>query len=62
MHWMDVGGITIGSCQSPFTTDIFQEGIQFRTVKLLSRGDRVEEMFRMVAENTRFPETRSWRS
>lgn len=55
MHWMDVGGITIGSCQSPFTTDIFQEGIQFRTVKLLSRGDRVEEMFRMVAENTRFP-------
>ena len=55
MHWMDVGGITIGSCQSPFTTDIFQEGIQFRTVKLLSRGERVEEMFRMVAENTRFP-------
>jgi N-methylhydantoinase B len=55
MHWMDVGGITIGSCQSPFTTDIFQEGIQFRTVKLLSHGERVEEMFRMVAENTRFP-------
>lgn len=55
MHWMDVGGITIGSCQSPFTTDIFQEGIQFRTVKLLSRGERVEDMFRMVAENTRFP-------
>lgn len=55
MHWMDVGGITIGSCQSPFTTDIFQEGIQFRTVKLLHRGERVEEMFRMVAENTRFP-------
>ena len=55
MHWMDVGGITIGSCQSPFTTDIFQEGIQFRTVKLLNRGKRVDEMFRMVAENTRFP-------
>jgi len=55
MHWMDVGGITIGSCQSPFTTDIFQEGIQFRTVKLLNRGERVDEMFRMVAENTRFP-------
>lgn len=55
MHWMDVGGITIGSCQSPFTTDIFQEGIQFRTVKLLNRGERVDEMFRMVSENTRFP-------
>jgi N-methylhydantoinase B len=56
MHWMDVGGITVGSCQSPFTTDIFQEGIQFRTVKLLNRGERVEEIFRIVAENTRFPE------
>jgi N-methylhydantoinase B len=55
MHWMDVGGITIGSCQSPFTTDVFQEGIQFRTVKLLSKGERVEEMFRIIAENTRFP-------
>ncbi|MDF2114303.1 hydantoinase B/oxoprolinase family protein [Roseiarcaceae bacterium H3SJ34-1] len=55
MHWMDVGGITIGSCQSPFTTDVFQEGIQFRTVKLLAGGERIEEMFRMIAENTRFP-------
>lgn len=55
MHWMDVGGITIGSCQSPFTTDIFQEGVQFRTIKLLNRGERVDEMFRMVSENTRFP-------
>lgn len=55
MHWIDVGGITIGSCQSPFTTDIFQEGIQFRTVKLLNRGERIDEMFRMVSENTRFP-------
>ena len=55
MHWMDVGGMVVGSCQSPFTTDIFQEGIQFRTVKLLDRGERVEEMFRIVAENTRFP-------
>jgi N-methylhydantoinase B len=55
MHWMDVGGITIGSCQSPFTTDVFQEGIQFRTVKLLAGGERCEDMFRMISENTRFP-------
>ena len=55
MHWMDVGGVTIGSCQSPFTTDVFQEGIQFRTVKLLTAGERCEDMFRMIAENTRFP-------
>ena len=55
MHWVDVGGITIGSCGSPTTTDVFQEGIQFHTVKLLSRGERVEEMYRMIASNTRFP-------
>jgi N-methylhydantoinase B len=55
MHWVDVGGITIGSCGSPTTTDVFQEGIQFHTVKLLSRGERVEEIYRIVESNTRFP-------
>ena len=33
MHWIDVGGRDVGSL-SKFATDIFQEGIQFRTVKL----------------------------
>ena len=56
MHWMDVGGIVVGSCQSPFTTDVFQEGIQFHTVKLLSEGKRVEDIFRIIRCNTRFPE------
>jgi N-methylhydantoinase B len=55
MHWVDVGGITIGSCQSPNTTDVFQEGIQFPTVKLLSRGEKVPEIYRMIERNTRFP-------
>ncbi len=56
MHWLDVGGITVGSCQSPFTTDVFQEGIQYPTVKLLSRGERVQEIYRIVGTNTRFPQ------
>lgn len=55
MHWLDVGGIVVGSCQSPETTDVFQEGIQFHTVKLLSAGERIEEMFRIIQCNTRFP-------
>ena len=54
MHWIDVGGRDIGSL-SKFATDIFQEGIQFRTVKLHSRGERVLEMYRMIEHNTRFP-------
>jgi N-methylhydantoinase B len=56
MHWMDVGGMVVGSFLSDDSTDIFQEGIQFHTIKLLSNGNRVEEIFRMIECNTRFPE------
>jgi len=56
MHWMDVGGMVVGSFLSDDATDIFQEGIQFHTIKLLSKGNRVEEIFRMIESNTRFPE------
>ena len=54
-HWMDVGGRVVSSI-SKYATDIFQEGIQFRTVKLRSRGERVEEIYRMIEYNTRFPD------
>ena len=54
MHWIDVGGRDIGST-SKFSTDIFQEGIQFRTVKLRARGEPVREIYRMIEHNTRFP-------
>ncbi|MBN9430245.1 MAG: hydantoinase B/oxoprolinase family protein [Burkholderiales bacterium] len=55
-HWMDVGGAIVGSCVSNTTTDIYQEGIQFRSVKLVERGVSSEEMFRIIQYNTRFPE------
>ena len=56
MHWIDVGGSMTGSCTSTTTTEIFQEGIQFRTVKLLDQGKRRPDVFRMIEYNTRFPE------
>jgi N-methylhydantoinase B len=55
-HWTDVGGRYVGSSASNDTTEIFQEGIQFRSVKLRSRGEPVPEMYRMIEYNTRFPE------
>ena len=55
MHWMDVGGRSVGSSSSPDATDVFQEGIQFPTVKLHARGARVEEVYRFIRFNTRFP-------
>jgi N-methylhydantoinase B len=56
VHWTDVGGRYVGSSASNDTTEIFQEGIQFRSVKLRSRGEPVAEMYRMIEYNTRFPE------
>jgi N-methylhydantoinase A/oxoprolinase/acetone carboxylase beta subunit/N-methylhydantoinase B/oxoprolinase/acetone carboxylase alpha subunit len=56
MHWLDVGGSMVGSCVSTTTTEIFQEGIQFRSVKLIEEGRRRPDMFRMIEYNTRFPE------
>jgi N-methylhydantoinase B len=56
VHWMDVGGRDVGSAASNTTENIFQEGIQFRTVKLWSEGKPVADMYRMVEYNTRFPD------
>ena len=55
MHWMDVGGRTIGSSGAPDSTDVFQEGIQFPTLRLHSQGARQEEIYRLIRANTRFP-------
>ena len=56
MHWIDVGGSMVGSCTSTTTTEIFQEGIQFRSVRLFRAGERLPDMFRMIEYNTRFPD------
>jgi N-methylhydantoinase B len=55
VHWIDVGGITVGSCISSNTTEIFQEGIQFRSTKLWSRGRPLRDIYRIIEVNTRFP-------
>lgn len=54
-HWIDVGGGVVGSFMSPTSTEIFQEGIQFRSVKLWSEGKRQEDIYRIIEVNTRFP-------
>lgn len=54
-HWTDIGGKYVGSSASNDTTDIFQEGIQFRCVKMRRAGKPVSETYRMIEYNTRFP-------
>lgn len=49
MHWIDIGGSV------PRSTDIFMEGLQFRSIKLWSKGEPIEEIYRIIESNTRFP-------
>jgi N-methylhydantoinase B len=49
VHWIDIGGVT------PRSSDIFMEGLQLRSIKLWSRGQPIEEVYRIIENNTRFP-------
>lgn len=55
VHWIDIGGAYPGSMGTDLT-ELAQEGLQLRTVKLYSRGERVDEIFRIIECNTRQPE------
>lgn len=50
MHWMDVGGSNPTSI-SWASTSIFQEGIQFRGLKVVSRGEIVPEVLATIQAN-----------
>ncbi|WP_417624316.1 hydantoinase B/oxoprolinase family protein [Paremcibacter congregatus] len=54
-HWVDVGGMSPGS----FTTasnEIYQEGLQLPTVKVISQGEPVESVLDILQANIRLPE------
>lgn len=54
-HWNDVGGKDPGSW-SPDATDIYQEGIQFPVVKVMSCGVECRDVVEILARNSRIPE------
>lgn len=56
VHWLDIGGRYPGSCLGTDTTELIQEGLQLRTVKLYRRGERADDLFRVIEYNTRQPE------
>src|SRR5215216_5286175 len=49
VHWIDIGGCV------PHSTDIFMEGLQLRSIKLWSKGEPIEEVYRIIEHNTRQP-------
>jgi N-methylhydantoinase B len=55
VHWIDVGGSAPGSSTGTGTTDVWQEGLQLPSVRLLDAGRRIEDVFRLCAANSRFP-------
>lgn len=54
MHCSDVGGMVPGSTDMQ-ATEIFQEGLRLRPVKLFKGGQRNEEVWRIIADNSRIP-------
>ena len=49
VHWIDIGGAV------PRSPDIFAEGLQLRSIKLWSKGKPIEEVYRIIENNTRQP-------
>ena len=54
-HWNDVGGMVPGS-MSTDATEIFQEGIIYPGVKLISRGKPIRPVFEILTANCRMPD------
>jgi N-methylhydantoinase B/oxoprolinase/acetone carboxylase alpha subunit len=55
-HHADVGGMSPGSM--PLATELFQEGLIIPPLKLLSKGRRNEDVFRLLLANVRTPDER----
>lgn len=54
-HWNDVGGKVPGSMSND-ATEIFQEGIIYPGVKLISKGEPIRSVFDILTANGRMPD------
>ncbi len=55
-HWIDIGGTRIGFGFSG-TREIYEEGLQFRSLKLYRGGEPNPEIFQIITDNVRFAES-----
>jgi N-methylhydantoinase B len=55
-HWIDVGGGSTGFGSS-MTRDVYEEGLQIRSVKIYAAGKPNTEVLRLIEDNIRFPES-----
>lgn len=54
-HMVDMGGAVPGS-RSSRLTEIYQEGLRVRQLRLYARGEPAADIHRLIADNTRMPE------
>ena len=55
MHASDIGGAVPGTV-SPLSTDVFQEGIRLRPIKLYRRDELNAELLQLFRDNCRIPD------
>lgn len=55
-HWVDIGGSRIGF-GSYDSVEIFQEGLQLRSLKIYDAGIRNDAIWQIIHDNVRFPES-----
>src|SRR5262249_59838714 len=54
-HWVDIGGSRVG-LGAVETTETYQEGLQFRSLKIYEAGKRNETLWQIIGDNVRFAE------
>src|SRR5439155_17013386 len=52
-HHLDVGAMTPGSCGIVDAVDAYAEGLQFKAIKVYSRGIKNEQVWRILRDNIR---------
>src|SRR5215467_10913060 len=55
-HWVDIGGRRLGFGFSG-TTEVFEEGLQLRSLKIHRAGIENRELLQIISDNVRFPES-----
>ncbi|MGV0034784.1 MAG: hydantoinase B/oxoprolinase family protein [Candidatus Azotimanducaceae bacterium WSBS_2022_MAG_OTU7] len=55
-HWTEVGGTQPGSVSTE-STEIFQEGLHFRFLKLYSKGKINDVLVQLIRDNVRLPDS-----
>ena len=55
-HWIDIGGTRVGFGFSG-TREVYEEGLQFRSLKLYRGDEPNQDIFQIITDNVRFAES-----